>query len=623
MEVEELKERIEESKRSRQELQKKATKARKAQIEQQSKELWRSRKLLDGTIKLDYYPHAGQYKALHSKKRFVWIISGTQGGKSLDVSTPIPVYHHSTKKHFVPMGDICIGDVVLDEQCGHSRVTYVSPVYENRKCYTVGFSDSTQVIADAEHLWSVVTSYSKPYPVVITTQDMVTTPAVDGKGNYNYYLGSDERERFVTHVTPTKSVPVKCIEVWSKSGKGLYLCTEDYIPTHNTSFGPLWLFNEIQRCGEGDYLAITATYPLLKLKMLPEFLKLFRDTLNMGTWGASDKVFTSHDGKTRVIFGSAQNSESLESATAKAAWLDECGQDQFKIDSWEAVQRRLSLHRGRALGTTTPYNLGWIKQQVVDKFRAGSEEHDVIQFDSIANPAFPKEEFKRAERELPRWKFLMFYRGILSQPEGMIYSSFKDEYREQGGHLVKPFDIPNRWPRYVGVDFGAINTARITLAKNPDTKEYYIYAENLEGDKTTKAHVKSALEHIERTNIISWHGGSGSEKQYRMDWAAEGIDVRGPSITDVESGILRVIAGFKTNQLFVFDNLAGVRDELGTYGRVMDANGTPTEKIKDKETYHRLDALRYVFQTIFKLADHRDVKIVTVEDRSIWGNVLI
>src|SRR5919201_1681287 len=42
-----------------------------------------------------------------------------------------------------------------------------------------------------------------------------------------------------------------------------------------TSFGPLWLQREISRCGAGDYLAVTITFPLLKLKMLPEFLRLF------------------------------------------------------------------------------------------------------------------------------------------------------------------------------------------------------------------------------------------------------------------------------------------------------------------------------------------------------------
>ena len=34
-------------------------------------------------------------------------------------------------------------------------------------------------------------------------------------------------------------------------------------------------------------------------------------------------------------------------------------------------------------------------------------------------------------------------------------------------------------------------------------------------------------------------------------------------------------------------------DELATYSRVLDDAGEPIEKIKDKERYHCLDALRY------------------------------
>ena len=58
-----------------------------------------------------------------------------------------------------------------------------------------------------------------------------------------------------------------------------------------TSFGPYWLQREIETRGPGDYLAVTATFPLLNLKMQPEFLHLFRDWFNLGVWRAADRVF--------------------------------------------------------------------------------------------------------------------------------------------------------------------------------------------------------------------------------------------------------------------------------------------------------------------------------------------
>ena len=137
-----------------------------------------------------------------------------------------------------------------------------------------------------------------------------------------------------------------------------------------TAFEPIWLYREIQRRGPGDYLAVTATFPLLKLKMLPEFQRFFIHAWHLGEWKASDSCILFRNG-TRIIFGSATNPESLESATAKAAVLDEAGQDQFRLESWEAVLRRLSLHQGRAVIGTTLYNLVGSSNRFTTPWRAG------------------------------------------------------------------------------------------------------------------------------------------------------------------------------------------------------------------------------------------------------------
>jgi hypothetical protein len=363
-----------------------------------------------------------------------------------------------------------------------------------------------------------------------------------------------------------------------------------------TSFGPHWLLREIQDQGPGDYLAVTATFPLLKLKMLPEFLNVFQHTLRLGEWHASERVFLFHDGRTRVIFGSAVNPESLESATAKAAWLDECGQDQFRLESWEAVLRRLSLHQGRVLMGTTIYNLGWLRQEVYSRWLAGDPDYEVVQFESIVNPAFPRAEYERARRTLPAWKFAMMYRGLFDRPAGLIYADFVDTYREEGGHKVRAFDLPPQWPRYVGIDFGAVHTALIWLAQDPQADIYYVYHESLSGGKTTAEHAAEALAKAAGVNVLTWHGGAKAEVQQRLDWQAAGVPVQGPSLDDVEAGIDRVIAMFKHKRLFVFDSCRGLLDELGTYSREVDESGQALEKIRDRECYHRLDALRYVVQ---------------------------
>lgn len=373
-----------------------------------------------------------------------------------------------------------------------------------------------------------------------------------------------------------------------------------------TSFGPHWLLREIQQRGPGDYLVVTPTFQLLEKKALPEFRKLFERWMRLGRYQSSPsrrfelseegavRLFGSFDPEkpTVVWFGYAEDPESLESATAKAAWLDEAGQKKFKLGSWEAVLRRLSLAEGRVLVTTTPYDLGWLKQQLWDKFNAGDPDRDVIRFDSTENPQFPQAEFERARRELPQWKFDLFYRAIFTRPAGQIYDSFRDE-RAPHGHLVTRFAIPDEWPRFLGLDFGGVNTAGCFYAKEPGTQKLYLYRTYKAGSRTAKQHA----EHLKAGEpmIPLCVGGSHSEDQWRSEFAAAGLPVMEPPIKDVEVGIDRVYGCHARDEILVFEDLADYRAQKTSYARELDdKTGEVTEKIADKETFHFMDAERYI-----------------------------
>lgn len=370
-----------------------------------------------------------------------------------------------------------------------------------------------------------------------------------------------------------------------------------------TSWGPFWLWREIQLQGAGDYLAVTSSYDLFKLKILPEMRTIFEDVLRIGRFWSGDKVielcnpetrrFTESSGG-RIILRSAAARGGLESATAKAAWLDEAGQDEFDVTAWEAIQRRLSLNKGRALLTTTVYNLGWLKSEVYDRWANGDPNFDVIQFASTMNPLFPKEEYERAKATMPRWRFEMFYEGKFTKPAGLIYADF-DEWM-----VVEPFSIPPDWPRVVGVDFGGANTATVWLAQDPDKDIWHLYHESLTGDLATPEHVQDARRMAQGLEQVTAYGGAPGETQYRVDWRAAGFTVRQPLVADVETGIDRVTELIKMGRFRLFRTCTGVRDELGKYRRVLDEAGNSTEKIEDKSTYHRLDGLRYAATGIVK-----------------------
>jgi hypothetical protein len=112
------------------------------------------------------------------------------------------------------------------------------------------------------------------------------------------------------------------------------------------------------------------------------------------------------------------------------------------------------------------------------------------------------------------------------------------------------------------------------------------------GSRTAKEHVVELLrgEPCRPTAV----GGSHSEGQWRAEFASAGLGVREPPIKDVEVGIQRVYGALARGELVVFSNLLALIDDFGSYSREVDETGTVLEKIAEKETYHRLDSVRYL-----------------------------
>lgn len=361
-----------------------------------------------------------------------------------------------------------------------------------------------------------------------------------------------------------------------------------------TAFGPWWLMREISQRGPGDYLAVSATYDLFKRKMLPELLLVFQELAVLGTaiWRASERTIELPDMKAQIVLRSAESTGGLESSTAKAAWLDECGQPTFTRLAWEAVLRRLSLAQGRVLATTTLYNLGWLTD-AIDEYEAGRlPDWDIIHFPSTANPAFPQEEFERARREMAPWRFAMMYEGEKARPTNLIYPEYNTDTCR-----VAPFLVPNHWRRFAGVDPGGANTAVVWIAESDNDQNefgpaYYVYDELLTGGGSTPDLVERvrAIDPL----VLQYWGGAQNEDQVRRDWAASGQYLNRPPVLDVEQGIARVTALLRQGRLFVFENCESLHREFLSYSRTTASDGDPRDTIADKNAYHLLDALRYV-----------------------------
>ncbi len=401
---------------------------------------------------------------------------------------------------------------------------------------------------------------------------------------------------------------------WASSRRFIFMLAGKQ--SGKTSFGPIWLLREILERGGGDYLAISATYDLFNLKLLPSLRQFLERDLQIARYWPGARIFEVADPQTgkvgarngneyelmwgRIILRSADSEEGLQSATAKAAWLDEAG--LYRGDVYKDVRARLALTRGSLLGTTSIYDLGWLKQQIYDPWVRGDSEIDVIQFSSRISPFFSEEEYESLRRAISPWQFRMDYDAEFGRPPAAIYEDFIDADRDHGGHKCKRFLIPREWPRMVAVDPGIINPGKLWAANDPETDTYYIYRAEKGGERrTSKEHAQDDVA-LARADgrVIWWAVGAKSEKYWREDYRNAGAEgVREPDTMDVQEGLDRGALLLRQHRVFIFDDLVDFIDEMLRYSREIK-NGKVTDEIKDKATFHLMDAYRYFAVQVVK-----------------------
>ena len=354
-------------------------------------------------------------------------------------------------------------------------------------------------------------------------------------------------------------------------------------------FGPIWLYREIQANPKGSFLVVSPTYQMFQRIVLPRAEEFF-DAVTGGEYKAGERAYYLPTGGV-VYFGSADNPNSLEGVHVRGAWMDEAG--QMRREAWDVVQRRVGLYRGRVLITTTPYNFGWLKTEVYDRWKDGDPNYDVIQFASTANPHYTEEEFERAKKALPEWKFKMFYLGQFARPAGLVYQDFDPER-----HVIEPFEIPSTWRRVIGVDFGYNNpTAAVWLAISPEGV-IYVYREYYKRGKLPEESgmdIKQ-LSRGEHIQIMACDPSEPAaiERFRRLDMPARAAD------NSVMEGIETVISAIRAGRFYVFRNLPNLLDEIEQYRWKEKQDDIKDEPVKEYD--HLMDALRYAMMACHRSA---------------------
>jgi len=124
-------------------------------------------------ITIPYTPRPLQQK-LHAaldRYRFATLVCHRRFGKALALDTKIP-----TPNGYTTMGQLQPGDTVFAADGSPTRVKQVSGVQLGRPCFRVVFSDGTEVVADADHLWFTQTKADRSHHARTRAGARVHTP---------------------------------------------------------------------------------------------------------------------------------------------------------------------------------------------------------------------------------------------------------------------------------------------------------------------------------------------------------------------------------------------------------------------------------------------------------------
>jgi len=152
-------------------------------------------------------------------------------GKALALDTPLP-----TPSGWTTMGEVAVGDALLDAHGRPTRVLAATEVLLGRPCYEIEFSDGTVIVADEQHQWPTADAPTERRLQVLTTETIAHSLR-DAADRLQHWVPATARHeaRRIVDVRKVDPLPVRCVEVGSADH--LYLAGRSMIPTHNSTLG--------------------------------------------------------------------------------------------------------------------------------------------------------------------------------------------------------------------------------------------------------------------------------------------------------------------------------------------------------------------------------------------------
>lgn len=148
-------------------------------------------------------------------------------GKALALDTPLP-----TPTGWTTMGEVGVGDWLLDADGQPTAVIAATDVLRGRPCFAVEFSDGTVIVADAAHQWPTAAGVRTTVQLRSGLDVVAAAGSVPRHGRSGGTALLAPPLRLVA-VRRVPSVPVRCVQV--DNAEHLYLAGAGMVPTHNST----------------------------------------------------------------------------------------------------------------------------------------------------------------------------------------------------------------------------------------------------------------------------------------------------------------------------------------------------------------------------------------------------
>jgi hypothetical protein len=333
-------------------------------------------------------------------------------------------------------------------------------------------------------------------------------------------------------------------------------------------------------------------------------------------------IKTQDDGESRITLRGFENVETARGQQFDLLVIDEVAFMRNWEYAWgQILEPTLAFRKGKALFISTPMGYNHFKG-MYDK---GLTENDLWKswkFTSYENPYLDKDWIEKKKEERTPEAFATEYLADFKQFYGLVYKEFQRDV-----HVIEPFDIPDNWSIYRGIDFGSTNpTACLWFAVDSD-ENIFCVREHYQTGETIDYHAGQINAHPLSRKVVSTYGDpSGAQwiQEFAQrgiyitpanketgtnfnSWVRFGIEKVSEKLKQVPGHIVQNIKEITSGNpsLFVFSSCVNLIREFETYRwkekSVTQAQDLNELDVPEKANDHAMDALRYFAVSYKKL----------------------